>query len=114
MRCLIVLLVLSIAARGYGASGDRVIKDLAPPPPGTTLPVVINRTLKARSLPGEPITARLIQSVPVSTDVILPREATLKGHIVNVSGSSISILFDHLSWKGRPSPFMSGLLQLPT
>jgi hypothetical protein len=105
MRCLIAFLLLSIATPGYGVSGARVIKDLAPPPAGTTLPVVINRTLKARSLrPGEPISAPLIQSVPVGANLVLPRGAKLDGHIVKVSDSSISILFDHLSWKERTIP----------
>ncbi|MBV8115333.1 MAG: hypothetical protein JO300_11355 [Silvibacterium sp.] len=105
MRCLIALLVLSIAAPVYGVGGARVIKDLAPPPPGATLPVVINRTLKARNLrPGEPISAPLIQRVPISANVMLPRGAALDGHIVNVSNSSIGILFDHLSWKERTIP----------
>jgi hypothetical protein len=105
MRCLIAFLLLSIATPGYGVSGARVIKDLASPPPGTTLPVVINRTLKAHNLrPGEPISAPLIQSVPVGANLVLPRGAKLDGHIVKVSDSSISILFDHLSWKERTIP----------
>ena len=109
MRCLIALLVLSIAAPVYGVgggvSGTRVIKDLAPPPPGATLPVTISRTLRAHKLrAGDPISAPLIQRVPVSANVMLPKGAALKGHIVNVSDSSISILFDHVTWKGRTIP----------
>ena len=101
MRCLIALLVLSVAAPVYA----RATKDLAPPPPGATLPVLINQTLKPHNLQtGQPISAQLIQIVPVGANVYLPKGAKLKGHIVNVNDSSISILFDQLSWKGRSIP----------
>lgn len=101
MRCLLALLVLSITAPAFA----RATQELAPPPPGATLPVHINRTLKPQSLkPGQPISAPLIQTVPVNSNVSLPKGAKLDGRIVNVSGSSISILFDHLSWKGRTIP----------
>jgi len=107
MRCLIALLVFSVVAPLYA----RATKDLAPPPPGATLPVVINQTLKPHNLqPGQPISAQLIQIVPVGSNVYLPRGAKLNGHIVNVSDSSISILFDHLSWKGRTVPVHVRLL----
>jgi len=107
MRCLIALLVLSVAAPAYA----RATKELAPPPPGATLPVVINRTLKPHSLqPGQPISAQLIQIVPVGPNMYLPRRAKLDGHIVNVSDHSISILFDQLSCNGRTIPVRVRLL----
>jgi hypothetical protein len=102
MRCLVAFLVLSVAATVHGA---QVKKELAPPPPGATLPVLIHQTLKPHNLQqGQPISAQLIQIVPVSANVYLPSGAKLNGHIVNVSDSSISILFDQLSWKGRTIP----------
>jgi hypothetical protein len=98
MQCLIALLALGVAAPVHA----RVTSELTPPPPGATLPVVINRTLKAHNLrPGEPIRAELVQTVPVNKNVELPKGVSLDGHVVNVSESSISILFDHMSWKGR-------------
>ena len=101
MRCLISLLVLSIAAPAYA----RATHELAAPPPGATLPVVINRTLKLHDLrPGKTISAELAQTVPVRPNVELPRDARLEGRVVTVSDSSVSILFDHLSWKGRTIP----------
>lgn len=107
MRCLIALLVLGIAAPAYA----RAIKDLAPPPSGATLPVLINQNLKPQNLKGgQPISAQLIQTVPVSNSVDLPKGAKLDGHIVSVSDSSISILFDHLSWKRRTVPVHVRLL----
>ena len=102
MRCLVAFLVLSVAATVHGV---QVKKELAPPPPGATLPVLIHQTLKPHNLQqGQPISAQLIQIVPVSANVYLPSGAKLNGHIVNVSDSSISILFDQLSWKGRTIP----------
>ncbi len=101
MRCLIALLVLGIAA----PAGGLVTKELAPPPPGATLPVVITRTLKPSNLqPGQPVSGELIQIVPVSENIDLPRGTKLEGHIVDVSHSSVSILFDRLSWKGHTIP----------
>ena len=112
MRCLMVLLVLGIAAPahlystgGLHGHGPWVTKELASPPPGATLPVNINRTLKPQNLrPGQPISVELIQTVPVSANVALPKGANLDGRIINVSDSSISILFDHLSWRGQTVP----------
>jgi hypothetical protein len=102
MRCLVAFFVLSVAATVHGA---QVKKELAPPPPGATLPVLIHQTLKPHNLqPGQPISAQLIQIVPVGANMYLPRGAKLNGHIVDVSNSSISILFDQLSWKGRTIP----------
>lgn len=102
MRCLVALLVLSLAATVHGAQTK---KELAPPPPGATLPVVIHQTLKPHNLQaGQPVTAQLVQTVPVSAQVILPKGTRLDGHIVNVSDSLISILFDQLRWKGQTVP----------
>ena len=102
MQGLIALFLVLIAAPVYGAG---VMKDLAAPPPGATLPVVINRTLKPHHVrPGQPISAELIQTVPVSAKVELPKGAKLDGRVVKVGGSSISILFDRLGWKGRTIP----------
>jgi hypothetical protein len=102
MRYLIISLILTVATTVHAA---RITKQLEPPPPGATLPVLIDRTLTARNLqPGQPVSARLAQIVPISAQVCLPQGAKLDGHVVNVSASSISILFDQLSWKGRTLP----------
>lgn len=98
MRCLIAFLVLSVAAPVYA----RAANDLALPPPGATLPVLISRTLKPHNLqPSQQVTAELMQTVPVSTSVNLPKGAKLDGHVISVSDSAVSILFDQLRWKGR-------------
>jgi hypothetical protein len=89
MRCLVAILVLGVAATVHGAQTK---KELAPPPPGATLPVVIHKTLRPHKLQaGQLVTAQLVQTVPVGAHVILPKGTTLDGHVVNVSDSSISI-----------------------
>jgi hypothetical protein len=102
MRCLIGFLALSVALPVCAAPAA---KELAPPPPGATLPVVLNQTLKpGRLQPGQPVTADLWQTVPVSNQTSLPKGTKLAGHVVSVSDSSVSILFDHLRWKARTLP----------
>lgn len=101
MRFVIAFLVFSVTAP-LAARGTR---ELAPPPPGTTLPVIIYRTLKPQKLrAGDLITAELVQMVPIATQVDLPKGTNLIGHVVNVSDSAVSILFDQLHWKGRSIP----------
>ena len=108
MRCLIALLALSVALPVHAAPAT---KELRSPPPGATLPVVINKTLKPRSLhPGQPVTAQLWQTVPVGNQVNLPKGTKLEGHVVTVSDSSVSILFDQLRWKDRALPVHVRLL----
>jgi len=101
MRCLIAFLILSVAAPVYARSTNR----LAPPPPGATLPVLINRTLKVHNVRlGQSVTAQLLQVVPVGADINLPQGTKLDGHVVRVSETSISILFDQLRWKDQTLP----------
>ena len=107
MRCLIALLVLSIAAPVYA----RAIEQLAPPPPGATLPVLLNKTLKAHNLqPNQPITVQLAQDVPIRANINLPKGAKLDGRVVSANDSSISILFDQLRWKKQTIPVHVRLL----
>jgi hypothetical protein len=96
MRLLTLILLFSSPTLAYA----RDFKQLISPPAGTTLPVSITRTLKAHNLqPGQPITAVLMQTVPVRAHIKLPRATKLDGHIVNVNNSSISLLFNQLRWK---------------
>ena len=69
MRCLTLLLILSVALPVYA---DRQASRLTAPPPRTTLPIVLVKTIKAQSLTvGQPVTARLFQRVPVSVGTYL-------------------------------------------
>jgi hypothetical protein len=101
MRHLIASLALLVGIPVYA----QITKQLSSPPPGATLPVLINQTLKPHNVrPNQPVTALLIQAVPISADATLPRGAKLEGQVVSVSAGSISILFNQLSWKGQAVP----------
>lgn len=106
MRALIAILVLCVVVPIYAeAAAARSTKTLAAPPPGATLPVLLNRALKPHHLQaGQPVTVQLLQTVPVSPQINLPAGTKLDGRVVSVSANSISILFDRLRWKDRTLP----------
>lgn len=106
MRRLIAFLVLVLGFGGSTAAlAARVTKELAAPPPGATLPVMLQQTLKPHKVQaGQAVRARLMQRVPVSSQIILPAGAELDGRVVAVSDSAISILFERLRWKGQALP----------
>ncbi len=111
MRCLITLLVLSVAAPVYA----RATQELAPPPPGATLPVSIDQTLKPHNLQsGRPVTVQLVQRVPVGNHLYLPKGTKLEGQVVHVDNSSVSILFSQLRWKERTFPVHVRLIAAAT
>src|SRR5580704_5367413 len=80
-------------------------------PAGTVLPVMLNSTLDARhSQPGQKITGRIKQDVPLPDGTSIPRNSTLAGQIVSVTPASgkapsrLAIKFDQLIVKGRQIP----------
>jgi hypothetical protein len=85
--------------------------DLVSPPPGATIPVFLNKTLKAGNIvPGQTITAPFTQRVPVSSTAYLPGRAEIVGHVVSASPNSLSIQFTELRWKGKTAPIRLKLL----
>jgi len=98
-----LIFALALAAAATTFAEDK--KDLAPPPPGATLPVILNETLKADKLRADQsISADLAQTVPLAKDVVLPAQARLEGRVVKVSRSGVSFVFDRLSWQGSTIP----------
>jgi hypothetical protein len=72
-------------------------------PPGTVLPVLLNSTLSSKnSKPGQIVTARLMQDVPLPDGRKIRAGATVIGHITSVTSASsesparISFRFDTL------------------
>ncbi len=72
-------------------------------PDSTVLPVSLNATLSSRKTkPGQVITARIMQDVPLPGDAKIPAGATLAGQVTAVQaasggkGGSISFRFDTL------------------
>lgn len=80
-------------------------------PNGTVLPVMLNSTLDARhSQPGQKITGRIKQDVPLPDGTNIARNSTIAGQIVSVtpasanSPSRLAVKFDQLIVKGRQIP----------
>ena len=77
-------------------------------PAGTTLPVMLNSALDAKKdKPGEKISARIMQDVPLPDGTRIPAGAGIVGHILQVnrstatSGSRLVLKFDQLVMHGR-------------
>ncbi len=70
-------------------------------PAGTILPVALNSSLNSRKLkPGQVITARIMQDVPLSPGSTIHAGAKVIGHVIDVkpanAGAQISVRFDTL------------------
>lgn len=58
---------------------------------------------------GDVVTAKLMGTIPLADGTTLPKEATLSGHVVavqasqNKSDSQLTLLFDQVIVKGKPS-----------
>src|ERR1700722_15516414 len=94
-RKLGTLFVLFLAA--ITAQADTVVPD------STIIPVRLNSTLSSRSAkPGQLITARVMQDVPLPDSAKIPAGATLAGKVTSVqrasgsNGGSISLVFQTL------------------
>jgi len=84
-------------------------------PVGTVLPAELSASLDSgKSKPGQVITARIMQDVPLPAGRI-PAGARIVGHIVNVapaktgSGMEISLQFDAVRFSHRSIPIITNL-----
>jgi hypothetical protein len=88
----------------FDASGERSsAKSTAAIPPGTILPVRLNSTISsAKSKPGQMITGKIMQDVPLRPGVRVREGTKVVGHIVEVtpatngSQARLSLQFDEL------------------
>ena len=85
-------------------------------PPGTILPVRLNSSLSsAESKPGQIISARIMQDVPLVTGGKIREGSKVIGHVVDVSSSAdsgtarISLQFDKVVSAGRTIPIKTNL-----
>ena len=101
-------------------------------PPGTVLPVTLNSTLDARrSKPGQPISSKVMQDVPLPDGSKIQKGSKILGHVVSASSASaaspahIAVSFDQVKLDGRTirvaihlralaSPFQVFEAKLPT
>jgi hypothetical protein len=85
-------------------------------PVGTALPVMLNSTFDAKKeKPGQRITARIMQDVPLPGGDRIPAGSRVVGRVLAVSGptaasgSRLVLKFDRLSIHGRSSPITTNL-----
>jgi len=105
---LIGLLVLSTALFGQEAI-----------PTGTVLAAQLKSSLDSRkSKPGQAITARIMQDVPLPAGGKIPAGAKITGHVTDVvpasvvRGAGISLQFDAVNSRGRSIPIITNLRAL--
>ncbi len=90
------------------ASGFAVAQQI---PSGTVLPVMLNSSLDARhAQPGERVTGRIMQDVPLPEGARIRRGTRIVGHIVKAqpahpsAPSQLSLKFDYLGLNGQRVP----------
>jgi hypothetical protein len=87
-------------------------------PPGTILPVKLDSTLDARhAKPGQKITGRIMQDVPLPDRGIIPKRSRITGQVVSAragsgSDSSLAVTFDRVIIKGKAIPVTTHLRAL--
>jgi hypothetical protein len=88
-------------------------------PAGTLLPVMLDNTLDSdKSKPGEAVSAKLRQDVPLPEGAKIKRNSKVLGHVVAVSRASsgdevsLTIQFDHVQIDKKSVPVSVGLRAL--
>lgn len=87
-------------------------------PPGTVLPVQLNSSFSTKDKPGQPISARVMQNVPLNRQSKIKSGSKLLGHVVDVrqaaSGSpaQITVVFDTLKTRHHSIPVVTSLRAL--
>lgn len=82
-------------------------------PSGTILPTMLDDTLdSSRSRPGQQISAKLRQDVPLPNGGKIKRNSKVSGHVIAVSGgnpASITLQFDHVQVDKNSVPVTTSL-----
>ena len=88
-------------------------------PPGTVLAAQLNSSLNSKkSKPGQTITARIMQDVPLSSDGKIPAGARVVGHVISVRPptsarpAEITLRFDRLQFHHESVPINTNLRAL--
>lgn len=87
-------------------------------PVGTVLPVRLNSTLSLKSRPGQMISARVMQRVPVNPGFTIPAGSKVFGHVIEVipssgaSGAAIVFSFGTLVVSHHKVPIVTDLRAL--
>jgi hypothetical protein len=105
-------LIIGFLALSAGVSGPQTI------PAGTILPVRLNNTLSSsKCKPGQRITARVMQTVPLPDGGAIPEGSKVVGHVVRVSapatgGAEIAFQFDTVKTSRSAVPLTTDLRAL--
>jgi len=110
MKTIIVFLILSVLASPSTSFAQVSIAD------GTVLPLQLNSRLNTRkSKPGEEISARIMQDVPLSQGQKIRKGAKVVGHVVTVKEpkagepAEMTLRFDRLEFAHRSIPMSTSL-----
>src|SRR5258708_1217238 len=109
MRCVLIALFVGRLIFATCMSAQDAI------PPGTILPVQLNSSINSRNVkPGQVITARVMQDVPLSPHSKIPARAKVIGHVevIDPNGRQVSIRFDTLVVSKRRIPITINLRAL--
>jgi hypothetical protein len=80
---------------------------------GTIIPAQLSSTIDSRKAhPGDRISARLMQDIDLGSGQILLSEAQLKGRILSVDSSHVTLMFDRITSHGREISLHAGLRSL--
>jgi hypothetical protein len=111
---------LPVASQAGGVSAERATKlENLEIPAGTILPARLNHGLSSKNArPGQKITGRIMQEVPLPNDGKIPEGAKVSGTIVSVerggngANGRISFRFDNLEIRHRNLPIVANLRAL--
>jgi len=108
-----ISLLVSLLAFATALYGQNAV------PTGTILPVQLNSSLNSKkSKPGQVITARVMQDVPLPSGGKIRAGSKAVGHIIDVaeasngSGAKLSLQFDRLAVSNRALPITTDLRAL--
>ena len=111
--------ITAAQAPATASSPDRTPQQILEIPVGTILPVKINHGFSSKTAKvGQPISARVMQEVPLPGGGKIPKGSQAIGTIVsaspaaNGSGGQVSMRFDHLEAHHRRVPIVADLRAL--
>lgn len=109
MKAALFLAVLSLSL------SPRLLTEV---PAGTVLPVTLDSSLSLKSRPGQVITARIMQDVPIGPRLRIRAGSKVVGHVIEVvpsapgSNAAITFSFDSLKISHRTIPVVTDLRAL--
>ncbi len=113
------LILLCVAIAGAAVAAQRAAHAQDPVPAGTVLPMRLDNSLSSRkSRPGEVITGRIMQDVPLESGLLIRSGARITGHVLDVSSTAngghakISLVFDAINLHHSAIPITTNLRAL--